>query len=380
MGPNRDGKSADKGLLKEWAEEGPKLLWKTDTVGEGYGSMAVSGGLVYTSGVVQGQLTIFAFNQEGKLRWKQGLDVASHKSPGGSRATPTIDGGFLYLLSGNGVIGCFNARTGARRWTRTAREFNGESGGWGYAESVLIYKNLAIFKPGGKKFLAALDKSTGRTIWTSTGFEAGPEYSSCMVAVFEKKPIILTGSTAGIVGFDAQNGRVLFQNKFSAGNTANCPTPAYADAHVFWANGYGRGGICLKLEAQGNSVAAEEAWTTRNMDCHHGGYVIHEGYIYGNDGGGWTCLELATGKKMWHERAVGKGSLCFADGMLYLFSESEGQAGLATCTPQGMEIRGKVQVAGNGPSWAHPVVANGRLFLRYDRNLYCYDVKKSQVD
>jgi outer membrane protein assembly factor BamB len=116
------------------------------------------------------------------------------------------------------------------------------------------------------------------------------------------------------------------------------------------------------------------------MDCHHGGYVIHEGYIYGNDGGGWTCLELATGKKMWHERAVGKGSLCFADGMLYLFSESEGQAGLATCTPQGMEIRGKVQVAGNGPSWAHPVVANGRLFLRYDRNLYCYDVKKSQVD
>jgi outer membrane protein assembly factor BamB len=111
------------------------------------------------------------------------------------------------------------------------------------------------------------------------------------------------------------------------------------------------------------------------MDCHHGGYLIHEGYVYGNHGGGWSCLELTTGTRMWNQRAVGKGSLSFADGMLYLFAENAGQAGLATCSPHGLELKGKVQVQGSGPSWAHPVVAGGRLFLRYDKNLYCFDVR-----
>jgi outer membrane protein assembly factor BamB len=168
---------------------------------------------------------------------------------------------------------------------------------------------------------------------------------------------------------------MLWQNGFSAGNTANCPTPAFDNGYVFWANGYGKGGICLKLTSAGNTVKAAEAWTTRNMICHHGGYVIHQGYVYGNHEGGWTCLELATGKKMWQERAVGKGSLCFADGMLYLFSESGGQGALATCSPEGLELKGRVKVEGRGPSWAHPVVAEGKLFLRYDKNLYCFDVK-----
>ena len=107
----------------------------------------------------------------------------------------------------------------------------------------------------------------------------------------------------------------------------------------------------------------------------HGGYVIHEGYIYGNHEGGWTCLELASGQKKWHERAVGKGSLCFADNMLFLFSENSGQAGLATCSPDGLQLKGKVKVKGDGPSWAHPVVVGGRLYLRYDTHLYCFDVK-----
>jgi outer membrane protein assembly factor BamB len=375
-GTNRDGKSGDTGLLKQWPDTGPKLLWKTDTVGEGYGSMAVSGGTVYTSGTVDGKLKILTFDLDGKPGWQAELDVASKKDPGGSRATPTIDQGSLYLLSGNGVLGCFDARSGDRKWTRSAKEFGGESGGWGYAESVLIYKDLAVFKPGGKNCIAALDKATGQTVWTSTSFSAGPEYGSCLLVEFNNRPLIVTGTNAGIFCVDARDGKLLWKNNFSARNTANCPTPAYADGYVFWANGYGKGGICLKLKTDGDAVAADVAWTTRDMDCHHGGYVIHEGYIYGNNGGGWACLELATGKKAWNERAVGKGSLCFADGMLYLFSENGGAGGLATCSPEGLEMKGKVKVDGSGTSWAHPVVSGGRLYLRYDKNLYCFQVSR----
>ncbi len=241
----------------------------------------------------------------------------------------------------------------------------------------MIYKDLAIFKAGGKNCIVALNKASGETVWTSSGFEAGPEYGSCLPVTFQNRAMIVTGTNAGIVAVDAKDGHLLWQNDFSARNTANCPTPAYADGYVFWANGYGRGGVCLKLESDGDAITAEVAWTTKDMDCHHGGYVIHEGHIYGNDGGSWACLELTSGQRKWKERAVGKGSLCFADGMFYLFSESGGEAGLAACSPQGLELKGKVKVEGSGPSWAHPVVAGGRLYLRYAKNLYCFDVKRS---
>ncbi|MHC4496534.1 MAG: hypothetical protein ACYSYM_12015, partial [Planctomycetota bacterium] len=164
-------------------------------------------------------------------------------------------------------------------------------------------------------------------------------------------------------------------NDWSAKNVANCPDPVYSDGHVFWANGYGKGGICLKLSSAGSKVSAEEAWTTKDMVCHHGGYIVHEGHIYGNHSGGWSCLNLKTGEVKWTEKAVGKGSLCFADGMLYLFGERGGKAALATCSPEGLVVKGNVTVEGSGPSWAHPVVIGGRLYLRYADNLYCFDVK-----
>jgi outer membrane protein assembly factor BamB len=275
------------------------------------------------------------------------------------------------------VVGCFDARTGEKKWTRAASEFDGGSGGWGYAESVLIHDELAIFKPGGKNCIAALNKVTGETVWTSSGFEAGPEYGSCLPVSFQNRKMIVTGTNRGIVAVDAKDGKLLWQNDFSARNTANCPTPAYADGFIFWANGYGKGGICLKLKAEGDSIKADVAWTSRDMDCQHGGYVIHDGYIYGNHDRGWSCLELATGKLLWTEKAVGKGSLCFADGMLYLFAEDKGQAGLGTCSPERLDVKGKFKVAGKDKSWAHPVVCGGRLYLRYDTNLYCFDVKRS---
>lgn len=374
LGPNHDGKSLDTGLLKTWPAEGPKLLWKADDIGVGFSSVAVAGGKVYISGDRNHKLMIFALDLDGKLLWK-----AEHGQgrggPDGSRASPVIDSGNLYLLSGNGLVGCFDAASGEKKWSREAKEFGGSPGGWGYAESVLIEKNLAIFKPGGKNCIVALDKTSGETVWKSSGFNAGPEYGSCIPVTFAGQRMIVTGTKGGIVAVDARSGKLLWLNDWSAGNTANCPTPVYADGYVFWSNGYGKGGICLKLKKQGGKVAADVAWKTRDLVCHHGGYLIHEGCIYGNHEGGWTCLDLKSGEKKWNERAVGKGSLCFADDMLYLFSENGGQAGLATCSPRGLQLEGKVKVKGDGPSWAHPVVSGGRLYLRYDTHLYCFDVK-----
>ena len=376
LGPNRDGKSLDTGLLGQWPADGPKLLWKVDDVGVGFSSVAVTAGKVYITGDREGKLMLFALDLEGKPLWN--VDHGQGRGgPDGSRATPVIDGENLYLLNGHGLIGCFDAASGEKKWSRTAKEFGGSPGGWGYAESVLIYKNLAIFKPGGKNCIVALDKTNGEPVWKSTGFDAGPEYGSCIAVTFQGRPMIVTGTNRGIVAVDADNGELLWSNDWSANNTANCPTPAYADGHVFWSNGYGKGGICLKLNKEDDKVTADVAWTTKDLVCHHGGYIIHKGHIYGNHDGGWACLELTKGKKLWYERAVGKGSLCFADGMLYLFSEDSGRAGLATCSPKGLKLTGKVKVDGSGPSWAHPVVVGGRLYLRYDTHLYCFDVKQT---
>lgn len=371
MGPNHDGKSPDKGLLKEWPKDGPKQLWKATGIGRGFSSVAVAKGKVYITGQDAGKLNLSAFDLEGKLLWKVDCGQAVDDGRGGS---PAVDGDRIYTSDGNGSLTCLDAETGTKKWSRdTRKDFGGNPGGWKYAESPLVLGDLVIFKPGGKSCIVALEKATGKDVWASTGFSAGPEYGSCTPFVHEGVQMVVAGTNAGLVCVDAKTGKMLWKNGFSAGNTANCPTPLYSDGYVFWANGYGKGGVCVKLEADGT---AKEAYKTRDMQCHHGGFIIDKGYVYGNNGGGFACLELKTGKKMWNENGgVGKGSLCWADGMLYLFGEGGGKAALATCTPEGLKVTGKVEVKGDGPSWAHPVVASGCLFLRFGDNLYCFDVK-----
>ncbi|NLX98674.1 MAG: PQQ-binding-like beta-propeller repeat protein [Rhodopirellula sp.] len=375
-GPNRDGKSLDSGLLEQWPDGGPKLVWQADGIGKGFSSVAVSDGTVYITGDAEDKLVLTALDSEGKRQWTVPIDATWTKSTPGSRSTPTVDGELLYVLSGNGTLACVETGNGRLRWSRKAAEFGGQPGGWGYSESVLIHGDLAIFKPGGRNCIVALNKKTGEPVWTSSGFEAGPEYGSCIAIEYGNREMIVTGTNQGIVAVDSENGRMLWANPFSAGNTANCPTPAFDNGYVFWANGYGKGGVCLRLDARGKQVSAERAWNTADMDCHHGGYVIHEGHIYGNHKNGFVCLDLKSGEKKWEERAVGKGSLCFADGMLYLFGEKNGAAALATCSPEKTEVRGTFRVEGDGPSWAYPAVTGGRLYLRYSDHLYCYDVRK----
>ena len=373
-GPNRDGKSADKGLLKAWPADGPKRLWTVTGIGTGFSSVSAGGGLIYTSGHKDGKLRITAIDPQGKVKWAKGVTAATGAGPKGSRATPTYDNGLLYLEAGTGVVGCYDAKNGDEKWTRKMSEFGGRTPGWAYSESVLILGKLAIVSPGGGSFMVALDKTTGATVWESFA-SGGAHYSSTIHVVHEGIPMLINGSRNGLVGVNAKTGKILWTHKFATGNTANCPTPAYSDGYVFWSVGYGKGAVCVKLKASGQEVTATEAWRSGDMVCHHGGFVILDGYIYGNHNRGWTCLELKTGAKQWYDRGVGKGSVCYADGMLYLFSERGGKAGLTAVSTKGMKLTGTVSVKGKGPSWAHPVVTGGRLYLRYDDNLYCFNVK-----
>jgi hypothetical protein len=152
-------------------------------------------------------------------------------------------------------------------------------------------------------------------------------------------------------------------------------TPVYSEGYCFGATAYGNGGACVKLSVTDDRIQATQVWETEDMECHHGGFLVHDGYIYGNHNGGWACLDLKTGRKQWYATGVGKGSLCYADGMLYTFGENGGRVGLVRATPDAFEQTGAFRVQGRGWSWAHPVVSGGRLYLRYHDTLYCYNVR-----
>jgi len=396
-GVNRDGKSLDKGLLKSWPEEGPKLLWKVSNMGQGYSTVSIGGGLIYTTGRKEAsnpgkppsekgivdhrpgeRLFMMGINMDGKVVWDKNITAAFNGNHvyTGSRATPTYENGNLYLISGLGVLGRYDAKTGNPIWQRNIKkDFKTLKMRWAFTESILIVGDLLIVSPGGEKcFMAALNKKDGKTVWKSGGF--GPaHYTSPIYAVHDGVPMIINGAANGIVGVHAKTGKILWAKEFAKGNMANVPTPSYQDGLVFWSVGYGKGGICLKLTAKGQKVRAKEIWRTQDIRTQYGGWIIHEGHIYGNNMYKWSCVELKTGKTLWIEEGVRKGSIAFADGMLYLYGIDKGQVALAEANTKGLKLVGNFNVAGRGTSRAHPVINDGRMYIRYDDNLYCFDVK-----
>lgn len=375
-GPNRDGRSPDIGLLKQWPEDGPPLVWKADGIGHGFATVSIGWGTIYTTGDVGGKLRLSAFGLDGRPKWQVDHDDAWAVPTPGSRATPTLHDGKLYLLSAHGLLGCRSATDGRLLWSRRMSEFGGKTPQWGYTESVLIHNAKAVVTPGGKQCIVALDPDTGETLWTSRGFDIPAEYGSCIA--IERQPLtLLVGVTSGgLVGVRAANGQNLWPLNLTGGGSQDTSTPVFAADHVFWAGGYGRGATCIKIADNGSPTVA---WTTgKDSSWQLGDFVIDRGHVYGHLDRHWMCLDLETGEEKWTEKGIGPGSITWADGMLYLFSERRGEAALAICTPEGFQLRGRFRVAGTGKSWAHPVVSGGRLYLRYDTTLYCFDIRSQQ--
>ena len=296
----------------------------------------------------------------------------------GSRCTPTVEGDRLYALGLSAELVCLQTKDGKEVWRKNLKkDFGGNVGGWGYSESPLIDGDKLLCTPGGKKAtLAALDKKTGETIWMAPikdGNQAA--YSSIVAADVAGQRQYIQFLAGGVVGVTAEGKFLWRYNKPSAG--INCTTPIYHDQCVYAAASYGKGGGMVQLIREDNQVKAEEKYFHKNMENHHGGLVLIDGYLYGEGSGRLACMEFKTGKAMWREGKAGKGSIAYADGRLYYRNEG-GPIILAEANPEKYVEHGRFkQPKRSGKrAWPHPVIANGKLYIRDQQYLYCYDVKQ----
>jgi outer membrane protein assembly factor BamB len=375
-GPRRDGVSKETGLLKDWPANGPRLAWRISGTGDGYSSFAVAGGRLFTLGARQNTEYVFAFDAaSGKKLWEVANGRRFNNDRGdGPRGTPTIEGDRVYVFGSSGDMTVLDPATGKVFWTQNLlQKYGGSNINWGLSESPLVLSDRIIVTPGGRgASIVALRKTDGSLIWKSQSDEPG--YSSALLHPIGsiQQAVVFTAERA--LGVDVNDGRVLWSYNRVANRTANIATPIARGNHVFLSSDYGTGAGLLALTASGNGIKASEVYFTNEMRNHHASSVLVGDYLYGFSSSILTALHFETGKVAWRDRSVGKGSLVFADDRLYLFSEN-GVVGLAEANPQKYVEHGRFQLrTGNLPTWSHPVVSGGKLFIRDQDTLYAYDV------
>jgi outer membrane protein assembly factor BamB len=378
QGPDRTGMSKETGLLKQWPANGPPVVWSSQNLGNGYGSVSVAGEQIYLQGMSGGKSYVFALNRaDGKGVWSKALGSAESNDQGpGPRGTPTVDGDRLYVLTENGDLACLKT-DGTAVWQRNIlKDFKGRQLRWLISESPLVDGANLIVSPGGPGAgMVKLDKMTGATVWQSKDLSDPAGYSSPIVADIGGVRTYMTFTAGAGVGVRASDGKLMFRYPNAANNVANITTPIFFDNKVFFTSAYDTGGGLVNLTAQNGEVKATEAYFTRNMKNHHGGVILYNGYLYGFNDSILTCLEFATGKQMWRDRSVGKGALTFAEGNLYIQGENN-VVGLAEASPDAYKEHGRFEIADKGlPSWAHPVISGARLYVRNQDTLVAYDIK-----
>ncbi len=382
-GKDRDGVSKETGLMKEWKAEGPQLLWTADGLGEGHTSPSVAGGRVYGMGLIDSSEFVWALDAgTGKLVWKtriaDGIELGGSQGGYGPRATPTVVGDKLYTLGVSGEAVCLSLADGKELWHKNlVKDFGGQVPQWGYCESPLVDGDNCILTPGGSNTLISLNRNTGAILWKCEApGDDRAHYSSAIRATVGGKKEYIQFVSNGVIGVSPE-GKFLWRYKEPANGIANCSTPIYRDGFVFAASAYNTGGGLAKLTSTGDTVSADPVYFTREMQNHHGGMVLVGDYVYGFDNSTLACIEFKTGKTKWRDRSVGKGSVSSADGMLYVRSE-RGPVALVSATPDGYQEKGRFDQPdrSRAPSWAYPVVANGKLYLHDQGKLFCYDIKK----
>lgn len=378
-GPNRDGLSSETGLLNSWPSGGPKVLWTASNLGSGYGSVAVAGDRIYLQGGRNRESVVWCLDANGgKPVWHAPLGEALDQDRGpGPRATPTVDGDRVYALSENGTLAAIRAKDAHLAWHKNIlRDFGGRNPNWLLSESPLVDGNKLIVSPGGSGTgIVAVDKMTGKDIWSSKELSDPAGYSSVIAADVDGIRTYMGLTARAAVGVRASDGKLMWRYERVANRTANCTTPIYSQNKVFYSSAYGTGCALLSLKGSDGMVHADEVYFNREMMNHHGGVVLVNGYLYGFSNAILTCMDFNTGNVAWKDRSVGKGSLTYADGKLFLLGEGS-VAGLAKASPESYQELGRFSIPDSGlPSWAHPVVSNGKLYIRNQGTLTCYDVR-----
>ena len=388
-GPNRDNYSIETGLLKSWPKNGPELIWQCDGIGKGWSSPTIAAGRIYITGVEDDKEFLSCFNLAGKLKWKLAYGTAS-KMYCGTRSSPTIDGNYVYVISGTGELVCIDTNEQMIEWKINGyRLFEGDTHHFGTAESPLIFEDKIFYTPCGKRTtMAALDKRTGEIIWESESLDDTSAYVSPIIFEYAAMNIIVTITGHYVIALDSATGEFLWKYPYvenhktkEKDNTLiqNAVMPLYHDGQLYITSGYDHVGIALKLSEDAKQVTL--AWEDKTLDCHHGGVVLHDGYIYGSNwknnlNGNWVCINWLTGQVMYEHQWICKGSILYADEMLYCYEEKEGHVALVKASPQGFEIVSSFKIKqGDDQYWAHPVICEGRLYIRSDDYLMAYDIK-----
>jgi len=392
-GPLRDGRYPDKNLCTSWPAGGPAMVWAVEDIGKGYSSAVWDGNYYYITGMKGSEDFLTAINAKGEIAWQVPMGPSWAGSFPEARCTPTVENGKVYVISGNGMLGCYQADNGKTIWSFDAREkFKGALGDWGVCESLLISGDKLIYTPAGPlTTMVALNKSNGETIWASESLNDTSSYVSPLLVEYGGKKIIVTVINSYLLGVDESNGKILWT--FNYGNLepekgltiwpgapkTNTITPLFSNGELYITGGYNHVGAKFRMAEDASSI--QLMWTDSILDCHMGGVVLKDGYIFGsnwynNTTGNWCCIDWNTGALRYETKWYTKGAVIEADGRLYCVEEKNNNVALVNPDPSAFQLISSFKAAkGTGPAWAHPSIYNGLLLIRRGDVIMAYDIK-----
>jgi len=381
-GPERNGIYKETGLLKRWPEKGPEMLWSFEGLGAGHGSVGIGKDKLYILGMPDTIGVLYAFDYSGKLLWKREYGPEWHVNYTGARSTPVIIDNRLYFESGMGTIFCYDANTGKKIWSADLmKKFDAKNITWGMAESLLINGDIIYCTPGGKEHnVAALNRFTGETIWTSPGNRQPAAYCSPVLVKHNKATLLVTMTSESIIGIDALTGQFYWQVPQFQGNKIHANTPVYSKGIIYCSSESAKtnaGIVALKLSEDGRSVTT--IWRNENFKNLMGGIIVKDAYIYGSlyRKSQWCCLDASDGRILYSSDKLGDGNIIFADGMFYCYSE-KGEMALVSANPSSFDVISKFMIAlGTDQHWSHPVIYKGKLYLRHGNALMVYNIKQT---
>ena len=383
-GPDRSGIFKETGLLKQWPEGGPGLIFETEGIGKGFSSPVLSGDVIYVTGMKDTIDYLSAIDLSGTIKWQVPYGRSWMRSYPDTRCTPTIEGDRIYVLSGMGRLACISSTDGKEIWAVDVdKDFEAEHHNWGVAESPLIVDDKVICSPGGKKnSVVAFNKMTGQPVWQSPAVGGQRSYVSPVIYKYRDLRLILAATASNLVALHPDDGTVAFSYHYSKKPGEGliwAASPVFSGYDIFITMGYNYKAVMLQVDPSGKSVTTKFENTV--LDNHHGNVVAVDGYIYGsnwinNGKGNWVCLDWKSGETKYETEWFNKGSIIYADGFLYVYEEKTGNVGLVRPNPEKFEVVSTFQVTkGSGPHWAHPFIADGKLLIRHGNVLMVYNIK-----
>jgi outer membrane protein assembly factor BamB len=386
-GLNRDGHFTDTTLLQSWPESGPELILEVEKIGKGYSSPIFVDGIIYTTGMIDTLDYLSAIDFEGNIEWQVSYGRSWNKSFPDTRSTPTVDGNRIYVQSGTGRLACINRETGAEIWAVDVdKDFETEYHIWGNSETPLIVDDKVICSPGGKKTsIVAFNKMTGELAWQSKSLEGPRAYASATLYEYKEFRYVLAVIGTHLLALDPASGDIVWSYKYfdpeiwPQTGLIWTNTPVFHEYDIFLTMGYDYRAVMIEMDSTGTSVTPK--FTDQTLDNHHHGVIYHDGYLYGsnwqgNKRGKWVCMKWDSGEIIYVDDWDTKGAMIMADGLLYCYNE-KGNVGIAKPDPEGFEIISQFKIKkGAGPHWAHPFIADGKLFLRHGDVLMVYDIKE----